>query len=236
MTPGIFQFEPAGMRDILRRYKPDTVEELTALNAFYRRPGPMDMIDDFVERKWGRRKVESLAAGASKESWKRLSRRHRLSGTGDAHRQRHGQLHSLGEADLLRRAMGKKDPEAMASSAIAQQERRSVFGLSCGHHLKSRSDGEVLRLRLQQVALGRVCAGRVSNGLSQDAFIIRSGEFMARTPPQTSKPDNVALAHWQNAARWRFALSRPMASRFPARSSRQPDPRKERRSALVSLL
>jgi DNA polymerase-3 subunit alpha len=47
------------MRDILRRYKPDSVEELTALNALYR-PGPMSMIDDFIERKWGRRKVEYM--------------------------------------------------------------------------------------------------------------------------------------------------------------------------------
>ena len=59
LTSGVFQFESSGMRDILRRYKPDTVEELTALNALYR-PGPMDMIDDFIERKWGRRKVEFL--------------------------------------------------------------------------------------------------------------------------------------------------------------------------------
>ncbi len=59
LTSGIFQFESGGMRDILRRYKPDTVEDLTALNALYR-PGPMDMIDDFIERKWGRRKVEFL--------------------------------------------------------------------------------------------------------------------------------------------------------------------------------
>jgi DNA polymerase-3 subunit alpha len=59
LTSGVFQFESSGMRDILRRYKPDTVEELTALNALYR-PGPMDMIDDFVERKWGRRKVEFM--------------------------------------------------------------------------------------------------------------------------------------------------------------------------------
>src|SRR5579872_3510135 len=59
LTSGIFQFESPGMRDILRRYKPDTVEDLTALNALYR-PGPMDMIDDFIERKWGRRKVEFL--------------------------------------------------------------------------------------------------------------------------------------------------------------------------------
>ena len=47
------------MRDILRRYKPDSVEDLTALNALYR-PGPMSMIDDFIERKWGRRKVEYM--------------------------------------------------------------------------------------------------------------------------------------------------------------------------------
>ena len=59
LTSGIFQFESAGMRDILRRYKPDTVEDFTALNALYR-PGPMDMIDDFIERKWGRRKVVFL--------------------------------------------------------------------------------------------------------------------------------------------------------------------------------
>src|SRR6202789_1267842 len=59
LTSGIFQFESSGMRDILRRYKPDSVEELTALNALYR-PGPMSMIDDFIERKWGRRKVEFL--------------------------------------------------------------------------------------------------------------------------------------------------------------------------------
>ncbi len=52
LTSGVFQFESSGMRDILRRYKPDRVEELTALNALYR-PGPMDMIDDFIERKWG---------------------------------------------------------------------------------------------------------------------------------------------------------------------------------------
>ena len=59
LTSGVFQFESSGMRDILRRYKPDTVEDLTALNALYR-PGPMAMIDDFIERKWGRRKVEYM--------------------------------------------------------------------------------------------------------------------------------------------------------------------------------
>jgi DNA polymerase III subunit alpha len=57
LTSGVFQFESSGMRDVLRRYKPDTVEDLTALNALYR-PGPIQggMIDDFIERKWGRRR------------------------------------------------------------------------------------------------------------------------------------------------------------------------------------
>ena len=59
LTSGVFQFESGGMRDVLRRYKPNTVEDLTALNALYR-PGPIQggMIDDFIERKWGRRAVE----------------------------------------------------------------------------------------------------------------------------------------------------------------------------------
>jgi DNA polymerase-3 subunit alpha len=59
LTSGVFQFESGGMRDVLRRYKPECIEDLTALNALYR-PGPIQggMIDDFIERKWGRRKVE----------------------------------------------------------------------------------------------------------------------------------------------------------------------------------
>ena len=58
-TSGVFQFESSGMRDILRRYQPSRIEDLTALNALYR-PGPIQggMIDDFIERKWGRRAVQ----------------------------------------------------------------------------------------------------------------------------------------------------------------------------------
>src|ERR1700691_4573116 len=57
LTSGVFQFESHGMRDVLRRYQPNSIEHLTALNALYR-PGPMAMIDDFIERKQGRRKIE----------------------------------------------------------------------------------------------------------------------------------------------------------------------------------
>src|SRR5512146_3102509 len=59
LTSGVFQFESHGMRDVLRRYKPDVLEDLTALNALYR-PGPIQggMIDDFIERKHGRKSIE----------------------------------------------------------------------------------------------------------------------------------------------------------------------------------
>jgi len=118
LTSGIFQFESGGMRDILRRYKPSRIEDLTALNALYR-PGPIQggMIDDFIERKLGRRAVqydlpelkelleETYGVIVYQEQVMQIS--NRLAG------------YSLGDADLLRRAMGKKKAEEMA----AQRER-----------------------------------------------------------------------------------------------------------------
>jgi DNA polymerase III subunit alpha len=113
LTSGVFQFESHGMRDVLRRYKPTCVEDLTALNSLYR-PGPLQggMIEDFIERKWGRKKIEyplhelqplleeTFGVIVYQEQVMQIA--NRLGG------------YSLGEADLLRRAMGKKDPEAMA--------------------------------------------------------------------------------------------------------------------------
>ncbi|HKW75376.1 MAG TPA: DNA polymerase III subunit alpha [Terriglobales bacterium] len=122
LTSGIFQFESGGMTDVLRRYKPTTVEDLTALNALYR-PGPIQggMIDDFIERKWGRRKVEyelkelepilkeTLGVIVYQEQVMQIA--NALAG------------YSLGEADLLRRAMGKK-----IAAEMAQQRERFVKG------------------------------------------------------------------------------------------------------------
>ena len=122
LTSGVFQFESHGMRDVLRRYKPTAVEDLTALNALYR-PGPIQggMIEDFIERKWGRKKVEyelpeletvlkeTLGVIVYQEQVMQIA--NRLAG------------YSLGDADLLRRAMGKKDPEAMA-----RQRQRFIEG------------------------------------------------------------------------------------------------------------
>src|SRR5262249_56365988 len=59
LTSGVFQFESHGMRDVLRKYQPNSIEDLTALNALYR-PGPIQggMIDDFIDRKHGRKRIE----------------------------------------------------------------------------------------------------------------------------------------------------------------------------------
>ena len=129
LTSGIFQFESSGMRDILRRYKPDSVEELTALNALYR-PGPMAMIDDFIERKWGRRKVEYMLPEIEpmlKETLGVIVYQEQVMQIANVL-----SSYSLGEADLLRRAMGKKDPKEMA-----KQRDRFMSGAAALGHPKS---------------------------------------------------------------------------------------------------
>jgi DNA polymerase III subunit alpha len=117
-TSGIFQFESHGMRDILKRYQPTRLEDLTALNALYR-PGPIQggMIDDFIARKHGKKKVTYDLPDLElilSETWgvilyqeQVMQIANRLAGF------------SLGDADLLRRAMGKKKHEEMA----AQREK-----------------------------------------------------------------------------------------------------------------
>ena len=112
-TYGIFQFESSGMRDILRKAKPQRLDDLIALNALYR-PGPLrsGMVDDFIARKQGRTEVkyelpelepilaETYGVIAYQEQVMRIS--NVLAGF------------TLGEADLLRKAMGKKNAEVMA--------------------------------------------------------------------------------------------------------------------------
>ena len=129
LTSGVFQFESSGMRDVLRRYKPDRIEELTALNALYR-PGPMAMIDDFVERKWRRRKVEYMLPeleGILKETWGVIVYQEQVMQIANVLAS-----YTLGEADLLRRAMGKKSKEGMA-----EQRDRFMSGVAALGHPKS---------------------------------------------------------------------------------------------------
>ncbi len=128
LTSGVFQFESSGMRDVLRRYKPETVEDLTALNALYR-PGPIQggMIDDFIERKWGRRNVEYMLPeleGILKETLGVIVYQEQVMQIANV-----VASYSLGEADLLRRAMGKKNAEEMAK----QRERFMSGAAELGH-------------------------------------------------------------------------------------------------------
>jgi DNA polymerase-3 subunit alpha len=111
-TSGVFQFESRGMRDILRKYQPTRVEDLCALNALYR-PGPIEggMIDDFINCKHGRKEVKYMFP----ELDQILSETYGVIVYQEQVMQVANLIagYSLGEADLLRRAMGKKKKEEM---------------------------------------------------------------------------------------------------------------------------
>ncbi len=114
-TTGVFQFESAPMREYLKRLKPTTLNDLAAMNALYR-PGPMDFIDDFIDRKFGRKEVKydhPILEPILKETYgvivyqeQVIQIANRVAGM------------SLAEADILRRAMGKKDLHAMEEQKV----------------------------------------------------------------------------------------------------------------------
>ncbi len=116
-TGAVFQFESEGMRDQLRQARPDCLEDLVALNALYR-PGPMDQIPHFINRKFGREKVEYLDARMEpilRETYGIMVYQEQVMLVARAIGG-----YSLGGADLLRRAMGKKNVEEM-------KKQRAVF-------------------------------------------------------------------------------------------------------------
>ena len=110
-TEAVFQFESRGMQGMLRDARPTRLEDLIALNALYR-PGPMDLIPSFVARKHGRETVEyphPAVADMLSETYGIMVYQEQVMQT--------AQIlggYSLGGADLLRRAMGKKKAEEMA--------------------------------------------------------------------------------------------------------------------------
>jgi DNA polymerase III subunit alpha len=118
-TTAVFQLESRGMKDLIRRLQPDSFEDIIALVALFR-PGPLQsgMVDDFIDRKHGRARVEyphpALEAilqptyGVILYQEQVMQIAQVLAG------------YSLGEADLLRRAMGKKKPEEM-------EKQRNIF-------------------------------------------------------------------------------------------------------------
>ncbi len=116
-TTAVFQFESRGMKDTLVKAKPDCLEDLIALNALYR-PGPMDFIPDYINRKHGKEqvviphpcleKVVGATYGIMVYQEQVMQAAQVVAG------------YTLGGADMLRRAMGKKKAEEMA-------QQRSIF-------------------------------------------------------------------------------------------------------------
>ncbi len=137
LTESVFQFESRGMQGMLRDAKPSRLEDLIALNALYR-PGPMDLIPSFVARKHGKEVVEyphPLLEQVLSETYGIMVYQEQV--------MQSAQIlggYSLGGADLLRRAMGKKKAEEMAKhreifregagkQGIGQEKADEVFDL-----------------------------------------------------------------------------------------------------------
>jgi DNA polymerase III subunit alpha len=189
LTSGIFQFESGGMRDVLRRYKPDSVEDLTALNALYR-PGPIQggMIDDFIERKLGRKKVEYMLPdleGILKETLGVIVYQEQVMQIANV-----VASYSLGEADLLRRAMGKKNPAEMA-----KQRDRFMSG-AVDRGIKKDTAGELFDQMEKFAGYGFNKSHSAAYALLayQTAYLKTHYpvEFMAGLlTSETSKPENV---------------------------------------------
>jgi DNA polymerase III subunit alpha len=120
-TVGVFQLESGGMRDLCRKFQISSVEHITALIALYR-PGPMELIPEFIGRRHGQIKIqyehpllEPICAetyGIMVYQEQVMQAAQKLAG------------YTLGGADLLRRAMGKKKPEEMA-------QQREIFVQGC---------------------------------------------------------------------------------------------------------
>jgi DNA polymerase-3 subunit alpha len=138
-TDAIFQFESSGMQEICRKLRPRSIEDLAALNALYR-PGPLDggMVEDFIERHHGVKSPRYLVP----EMREILSNTHGIIVYQEQIMQLAQKLggYSLGEADLMRRAMGKKNREEMAvheekfvtgaiENGIREQQARQIFSL-----------------------------------------------------------------------------------------------------------
>nr|WP_303695796.1 DNA polymerase III subunit alpha [Brevundimonas subvibrioides] len=136
-TVGVFQLESQGMRDTLRKMRCGSIEEITALISLYR-PGPMEMIDTYIDRKFGRQEVDYLHPSLQEtlsETYGVIIYQEQV--------MKIAQIlagYSLGEADLLRRAMGKKKKEEMdiqkarfiagaSEKSVPEQQSDTIFEL-----------------------------------------------------------------------------------------------------------
>ncbi len=131
-TFGVFQFESAGMRDAIRSLKPERLEDLIAMVSLYR-PGPMELIPDFINRKHGKAKVAYEHPAMEKftrETYGIMVYQEQIMQIASEMA-----AFTMGEADTLRRAMGKKDRDLMA-------KQREKFLAGCAERKTSKAVAE----------------------------------------------------------------------------------------------
>jgi DNA polymerase-3 subunit alpha len=137
-TDGVFQLESSGMRDLCRRMRPESIEHITALIALYR-PGPMDLIPSYLARKEGTEPIEyehPLLEDICRETYGILIYQEQVMQAAQALAG-----YTLGKADLLRRAMGKKKPEEMAA-----QHDVFIEGCAKSHNIPRRKAEKIFNL------------------------------------------------------------------------------------------
>ena len=173
-TVGVFQLESSGMRDLCRKFKLASIEHITALVSLYR-PGPMDLIPDFIRRRHGEVEIKyphPLLEPIAKETYGILIYQEQV--------MKAAQIlagYTLGGADLLRRAMGKKKVEVM-------QEQRALFVKGCAetNNIPEKKANEVFDLLEKFAGYGfnnprrRLCRGGLPDGLSKAHYPV---EFLA---------------------------------------------------------
>ena len=167
-TTGLFQLESSGMRDLLMGLKPERFEDIIAIIALYR-PGPMDLIPDFIKRKQGKIPIVYETPELEpilKDTYGVIVYQEQVMAITNV-----VAGFSLGQADILRRAMGKKKPEEMEKLRVkflegAQQKKISEKKADKLY----RTDSVVRRLWVQQVACGRLRGSLLSDRVSQGAL------------------------------------------------------------------
>ena len=197
-TFGVFQLEGGGMRRNIRLLQPNSIADVSAMIALYR-PGPMEHINTFVEAKHGRAAIQYPHEGLK-----------------DILEDTYGVIvyqdqvlliaqefggYTLGEADILRKAMGKKIPEVMAAERdkfIAGAQRKGLFSRTGYPHL--RSDRAVRRICLQQGPQHQLRHDRLLDGVLQGELSDRVRSPPCSTPPPATR------------TRWEIACGRRVAT------------------------
>lgn len=137
-TVGVFQFESEGMREWLKKLHPDNIEDLIAMNSLFR-PGPMQFINDFIKRKHGEQEIKyphPLLENILKNTYGIIVYQEQVMQVAQTIAG-----YSLAQADILRKAMGKKKPEEMS-----KQKKIFIEGCLKTHNINESKSTEIFSM------------------------------------------------------------------------------------------